>query len=267
MTVFDFNNYKDFVIKRIESMPKRGHGQFRKMAIFLSINSVNVTQIFRGARDLTTEQACMLCEFFGLSDLEGQFFVSLVEYERASHHKLKQMIRRRLDEILEKSLDLKQRLRSQGELTEETKAIFYSAWYYSAIRLACSVPELRSVDTLAKYFNLPLSTVNRTIEFLINTGLCKEIDGRLAIGPSATHLEASSPLITRHHTNWRMKAVEKMERLGAEELCLSMPCSLSEKSIKHIRKELVECIEKITQHIDASPEEKLACLNIDWFKI
>lgn len=248
-------------------MPKRGHGQFRKMAHFLNINSVNVTQIFKGTRDLSTEQACLLCEFFGLSDLEGQYFVGLVEFERAGHHKLKQMIQKRLDDILVKTQDLKNRLSSVSELTDETKAIFYSAWYYSAIRLSTSIPKLQDVDAIAKYLNLPLSTVNRTLEFLVQNGLCKESNGNLSMGPSTTHLEANSPLITRHHMNWRLKAIEKMDRLSTDELCLSMPCSLSEKSIKEIRKMLIESIEKVSRQIDVGPEENLACLNIDWFKI
>src|SRR5688572_19195194 len=117
MTIFDFKNYKEYVRKRIHSMPKRGHGQFRKMANFLAINSVNVTQIFKGSRELSVEQACLLCEFFGFSELESQYFVGLVELARAGHHKLKQMIQKRLDAVLEKSQDLKERLHSEGQLS------------------------------------------------------------------------------------------------------------------------------------------------------
>lgn len=247
-------------------MPKGGRGQYRKMANFLAVNSVNVSQIFNGDRHLSVEQACELAEFFGLSEIEGQYLVGLVERERAGTQKLKTIIQKRLNEILEKSQDLKQRLKQDKQLTEETKAIFYSNWYYSGVRLLSSVKGFNSPDTIANYFNLPLSTVNRVLEFLLQTGLCKLEDGKYKMGPRSTHLEASSPLVTRHHMNWRVKGMEKMGNVSPEELFLSLPCSLSEKAMREIRAELVKVIERITEIVDGTTEDQLACLNIDFFK-
>lgn len=267
MKVFDYSDYKKYVVFHFHSMPKKGHGQYARMANFLTINSVTVTQIFKGDRDLTIEQACLLQDFFGFSELENQYFVGLVEKARASHHKLKKMIQKRLDEILTKSRSLKDRLSSSTEMSEASKAVFYSNWYYSGVRLATSVPELNTPDSIARYFGLPLAAVNRALAFLIENNLTKEINGKLSVGPSSTHLEASSPLISRHHTNWRNKAIQRFDHLTEQELCLSMPCSLSSSAREQIRKELVNTIERISQLIDAGPEEELACLNIDWIKL
>src|ERR1700722_2167771 len=120
MTIFKFDNYKEFINKRILLMPNRGRGQYRKMANFLALNSVNVSQIFKGDRHLTLEQACDLSEFFGLSEVEADYLIALVEMERAGSHKLKVKIRKRITDLLERSQDLKQRLRQDVELTEET---------------------------------------------------------------------------------------------------------------------------------------------------
>ena len=266
MNIFEAQNYKTFINRRIKQMPKGGRGQYRKMANYLAINSVNVSQIFKGDRHLTVEQACDLVDFFGLSDLEGQYLMALVESERAGTQKLKFAIQKRMDEILEKSQDLKQRLKQDKQLSEETKAIFYSNWYYSGIRLLSSVKGFRTPDAIAGYFDLPLSTVNRVLEFLVQTGLCKFEEGQFKMGPRSTHLEASSPLVTRHHMNWRVKGMEKMGNVSADELFLSLPASLSERAMKEIRKELVIAIEQITGIIDGSTEDQLACLNIDFFK-
>lgn len=268
LTIFQYSNYKKYVLDRIQQMPKRGYGQFSKMAKFLSINSVNVTQIFKGHRDLTVEQACLLQEFFGFTELEGQYFVGLVELERAGHHKLKAMIRKRLDEVLRKSENLKTRIPSQKELSEEVKAIFYSAWYNSAIRLATSIPSLQTPDAIAEYFDLPISHVNRTLQFLADTALIIKKNDKYVMGPSSTHLEAGSPLIGRHHTNWRNKAIQKADFVKSDELMLSMPCSISSKARALVRNELVNAIEKISTLIDSGgTEEELLCLNIDWIEI
>jgi hypothetical protein len=66
--------------------------------------------------------------------------------------------------------------------------------------------------------------------------------------------------------NWRVKGMEKMENVSHDELFLSLPASLSQKAMKDIRGELVKAIERITEIIDSSTEDQLACLNIDFFK-
>jgi uncharacterized protein (TIGR02147 family) len=266
MVIFEFKNYKNFVNKRIAEMPKGGRGQYRKMANFLAVNSVIVSQIFKGDRQLSIEQTCELSEFFGLSDLESQYFIALVEYERAGSSKLRAVKQKLIAELLERSQDLKHRLKQDKQLTEEAKAIFYSNWYYSGIRLLSSVKNFNSPDSISSYFDLPLSTVNRVLDFLVQTGLCKLENGHYKMGPKSTHLESSSPLVTRHHMNWRVKGMEKMGNISQEELFLSLPASLSEKAMKEIRAELVKTIERITEFIDTASEDQLACLNIDFFK-
>jgi len=267
MNIFDFNDYKKFVSWRLEQMPKRGYGQYRKMSNFLSVNSVNISQIFKGDRHLSVEQAVELCEFFGLSELESQYWVGLVEWERAGTHKLKKMISKRLDSIRENSQDLKHRLSQQKQLSDESKAIFYSHWNYSGVRLLTSIKAFQSPDTIAEYFGLSIGVVNRVLEFLIQYGLVVEEKGRYQMGPSSTHLEASSPLVSRHHTNWRMKGLEKVDSITTDELFLTMPCTISEKALKEIRKTLVNAIEQITRLIDESPSEQLVCMNMDLFRV
>lgn len=266
MNIFKYNNYKKYVNDRILNMPKKGHGQYRKMSNFLAVNSVNVSQIFRGDRDLTIEQACELCEFFGFSEIEGQYFLALVELEKAGTLKLRKMIQIRLNEIAEKSQDLKQRLKQEKQLSEEAKSTFYSNWYYSGIRLLTSIKGFENVDRIAEHFGLTVTTVRRVVDFLLQYGLCIDHDGKIIMGPSSTHLEAGSPLISRHHMNWRLRGIENMEGLDSNELFLTMPCSLDAKSLKLIRDELVQTVERITKVIDEAPSEQLACLNIDLFK-
>jgi len=268
MTIFEFKDYKKYVLNRLHEMPKRGRGQLRRIAQHLEINSVTVTQVFSGSRNLTLEQATLLAEYFGLSELETEYLIELVNLERAGHHKLKLRIEKRLEKMRKESADVKAVVGAARELTDEDRGRFYSSWYYSGIRLLTSLPGSNTPDRIAAYFGLPIGTVNAALDFLLRTGLCIEENGRIQMGPSTTHLEASSHFIPRHHTNWRMKAIEHFEKIDAEkELSLSMPCSLAERDLATVRRELVATIDRVTKIIDRGPEEKLACFNIDWFML
>lgn len=248
-------------------MPNKGRGQFLKMAKFLSVSPVTVSQIFKGDRHLTVEQGCELSEFFGFTQTETEYFIHLVELERAGTQKLKKIVIQRLDLLREKSQILKHRIKHEVQLSEEAKSIFYSQWYYSAARLLTAIEGFQSAEPIAHFLNLPVRRVTEVLNFLVTHGLCLEEKGRYKIGPSSTHIGADHPLVARHHANWRFKVLEKLNHLSSNELCLTLPCVVSEKSIKAIKKEFVDTIERVTKEIDSSPSDILTCINIDLYKI
>ncbi|MGZ3816941.1 MAG: TIGR02147 family protein [Bdellovibrio sp.] len=265
MNLFEFDDYKEYMRSRIRALKGQGRGQQKKIAEHLAIGSVNVSQILHGDRNLTVEQAVEVTEFFGFNQLESKYFISLVEYERAGTKKLQKIIRERINSYREQSQDLKTKFPAVVQLNEESKSMFYSHWYYSGIRLLTSIPGHHTPEQIAQNFNLPLGKVQGVIDFLLRTGLCKLIDGQLSIGPSSTHVESTHPLVSRHHSNWRFKAMEKLDNIKKEELFLTVPCSLDDHAFQKIRQELVNAIEKISKTIDDAPSTRLACLNVDWF--
>ena len=104
------------------------------------------------------------------------------------------------------------------------------------------------------------------LEFLVSVGLCTEAEGEYQVGVSRTHIEKGSVLTNRHHSNWRLKAIEHFERLGSEELAFTAPLTISERDAKAVYSELLESVARISERVSKSNSEKLYCLNIDWFE-
>jgi len=267
VNIFDFDNYKIYVMERIASMPKGGRGEFRKMASHLAVHSTLISHIFRGSTELTLEQTVSLAKYLGLNDFECEYFLNLVQKARAGTSALQAVIERRLEQQREQASQISKRISPQRILDEKDKAMFYSEWFYSAIRLVCSVPGFQDADSIASHFHLNKSTVNRAVEFLLETGLCKMKDGKLQHAVQTTHVPADSPLASRHHKNWRLKAMERYPHLGASELAFTMPVTLSVADIARVRKMLLNFIQEVDRVFDKSPSEKLRCLNIDWFDV
>lgn len=267
ISIFEAENYKKLVLERLKGFPKAGHGQFRKMAERLRVHPVIITQVFKGSRDLTEEQAIELADYLGFTKLESQYFLSLVQIERAGTVKLKAHYEERRRELQNQSKDLKNRVLEKKVLNEEAKALFYSNWFYSGVRLASSIPALNTPEQLAEYLSVPLPTVHRVLEFLLSHGLVVQTEKGLDMGPAITHIEASSPLVSRHHLNWRMQAMKKVDRAGIDELFFTFPIVISEKTQSQIREIFVQTIEKCVPLVKESPSEKLACVNIDLFNV
>lgn len=263
--IFTYTNYKAYIQDFISQMPHNGRGQYRKLAEHLGVNSTAVSQIFNGPRDLTPEQGLKIASYLGLAQLETKYFINLIQKERAGTFELKNYFIEEEKKLLNESKSIKSRIHEHKEISENDKARFYSDWYYSAIRMASAIPKFESVDHIAEHFGLNRSVIQKAVTFLLETGLCVEKNGQLQVGPQSTHLTSDSPLINNHRRNWRIKGLEQINHRFEEDLFYSSPMSLSEEDFVLIREELVSVITKVLKKVQKSPEQKLACLNIDWF--
>ena len=159
------------------------------------------------------------------------------------------------------------RVKHDGALAPEEQATFYSDWIYSAVRLSTLLPGLQTPATLAAALGVPLGEINRVTEFLVRAGLLRLESGKYATGPLATHLAGNSPWIKSHHSNWRLKAIERLRLSDEDSLHYSAPMTMSRSDIKKIKELLVTTINRADEILEPSESEVLVCLNIDWFKL
>ena len=266
MILFNCLEYKGFLRSVIETQPNGGHGQMRRIALHLKVHTTLISQIFNGPKHFTMEQACSIASYFGLTDLETDYFLTLVECERAGTTQLKKRLMVRLNEIKIKASNLDTRLSKDTVLSEQVKAQFYSNWQYSGIRLLTSVDGLDSVTAIAERLDLPKEFVAKVLDFLLGSGLVLSEGGRLKMGPSRTHLASDSPFLINHHRSWRLKNLSRAHLLGQDELMYTAPFTVSAEDSQKIRGEIVSLIEKVTDYVVKSPAEEGYCLGIDLCK-
>lgn len=87
------------------------------------------------------------------------------------------------------------------------------------------------------------------------------------MGKSVVYLGNESPLIVKHHTNWRMKAIQKMDTRENDELFFTSPLSMSASDFAKIRELLAKAIQSSLEICKDSPAEDVFALNIDLFKV
>jgi uncharacterized protein (TIGR02147 family) len=266
MRIFDYENYKDFVREWITALPNRGHGFYTRIADQLSVTTVLVSQIFRGdQRDLTLEQALTLGQFLGLNDSELEYFILLVELNRAGSSVLKKYFERKLAKVKANADEVSEVLNAKNmKLTEEACAEFYSHWYYMAVWMATSMPGFNTPNDFCHRLGLDLVTVNRTLYFLQRVGIIIKTETGYTNGPAHIHIEASSIHAGRHHANWRILNLAQLDQVPEDELCFSMPCTLSEKDFRLIKSELLQVIKRVTQRVTESPSDTMAVMTLDW---
>lgn len=265
--LFEYADYRKYLRNYLALLPHQGYGQLAKIARAISLNPSTLTLVLQEQKDFTPEQANDLCEFLQMTELETEYFLNLVALSRAGKSNLRERLKKHIANLRKRSRELKDRLPPKAELSEEAKAIFYSQWYYSGTRLLTSIKSYDTPERIAERLGISRVVAKRVLDFLVSVGLCLENEGRYQMGPQSTHLESESPLISRHHQNWRLRAIERADRTGGDELQFTSPVSVSRAGISQVRKILVNAIEDSFKIIDPAPCEELACLNIDWIKM
>lgn len=263
MVVFDFVDYKLFVNKRVQDKPKNGRGEYKRIADYLGVSSVLISQIFKGPKDLSMEQAFKTCEYFGLIELEKKYFLGLVSLAKAGTFELKKHYEKELEDLKQRSLSIENRVKHSKVLSEEDKGIFYSDWRFSAIRLSCELEDINTIEDLSQAFSLEPEQVKKYTDFLLKTGLIKVNSGKFALGPSSTHLSSSSPYIKNHHRNWRLKAIESIDQMGEKEIMYSAPMSVSKKVFENLNKKILKLIDEFVEEASDTEAQDLYFLNID----
>lgn len=266
--VFRYLSYKDFLNDYFETLPKGGRGQATKLAEHLKVSTVIISQTLKGERELSLENAFKTAEFLNFSPLESKYFVKLVEFQRAGHHGLKALYKEDLLKLRKESQEVKSKYREFSELKDEDKFQFYSDRFYSSIRMASSLPNLNTSEDFANYFKIPLEKAEEIVSFLLKTKLCVKKENKITMGPQHTFVSASSPYIKNHHKNWRLYSISKIDNFNLEdELMYTAPISLSRETYLEIRKNLLKTIDETLKLVSPSPEEMVACLNIDLLRI
>jgi hypothetical protein len=173
-----------------------------------------------------------------------------------------------LKQLRDQALEVKSRVPVAKKMTEQDRALFYSSWQYTLIRLLTSLEDCQTPERIANRLLLPVSRVREVLRFLVSRSLCKEEQGGLISRTEVnTHVEARSPLAIRHHQNWRAKAIELQERMTPDDLSFTAPVSISRKDVARVRALLLDTVSKIAKIVETSPAEEVVYLGIDWIKI
>lgn len=267
ISIYQYESYKSFFNDWVAQQPKKGHGEYRRLAMALNVSTTMISQIFNSEKDLSLELACEMSDYLLLRDEESEYFLLLVEHSKAGSAKLKSRLMKQIKDRQDKAKKLENRVKAATTLGDQEKNLYYSNWTFQAIRLLAELSDINSVDHVVDRLALPKNQVIKTLDFLIKNGLVIQKGGKLSRGPTHVYLPASDSLVPKHHWNWRQLGIQKMTFNSDDHFFYTGQYSLSEKLADQIRKQLPDFIKDIVERVKPSESETIRCLNIDFFDV
>ncbi|MGK5084474.1 DUF4423 domain-containing protein [Bdellovibrionota bacterium FG-1] len=266
MALFDFNHYRDYLIAQMnqETLQKGGRA---RLARHLQCQTSFVSQVLSGKSQLSLEHALKTSEFFRHTAEESQFFMLLVQKDKAGSKELERFFQAQADAILQKRQLVKERIGVKNELGLDDQVTYYSAWWYGAIHILSALPGTQTSEAIIERLGLAPELVEKGLRFLIQRGLVKEKGGKLSIGTGRIHLGTSSPLLPRHHSNWRVKALSAIESPKGQPLHYSALFGISRVDAERIRSMMLQLLQDIEPIVEKSPEQAPFAVLMDFFEV
>jgi uncharacterized protein (TIGR02147 family) len=265
INIFEYRDYKTFLKEKLKTM---GHGAQAKLSEAINCQPAYISQVLNRTPDLSLEQAADTAEFLELSKAQQDFFLLLVQHDRAGSERLKKIFKVKIAELIKSRALVSNRISGTDILDENTKAKYYSRWYYAAIHVLVSVESLGSRDAICEHLGLRKEIVNEALDFLLKDGLIREKStGEFTVGMRRLFLEGDSPYIIQHHANWRLRAIETITQGGEGNIHFSSLYGLSKTDFERIKESLLSQLVEIRELVKPSPEEMVCVLNLDLFSL
>lgn len=266
LMVFEYDDYKNY-LKDCLGTTGQQRGIRSRLAKHLNCQTSFVTQALRERGDFSIEHAIQISEFLNHTEDEKHYFMLLHQRDRAGSIQLKEYYSRQIEEIKEKRSEVKERIKVNGGLNEKDHQVYYSQWYYSAVHIAVAIQEYQSFESLLKRLSLDKRILTETLTFLSSKGLVEEKGGHYKIGKARIHLDKNSPMIFKHHTNWRLEGIKALESQNNDNLHYSSILAIAREDAQKIKQMLLKALEDIEPVVAPSPEEELYSLCMDLFKL
>ena len=264
INIFSYLDYKSYITDLI-SVNAATRGYQSRLAKGAGCQRSYLSQVINGNLNLTLEQACGLTNFWELNEFESEYFLDLVSLGKAGTPSLKKRLTSRLEKTKIQAENLSNRIKS-NQLEIAARQLYYSAWYWSAIHIALSIPEMNRSQKIADYLGLSGDLVNEVLAGLQDIGLAKNEMGTWQLILGSMHLPKDSPLITMHHNNWRQRAMLKMQ--PSDYQCnFSSAFTMSTQDYELLKKMVLDFIERMSQLVRESPPVELYCMNLDLFPL
>ncbi|RYZ77197.1 MAG: TIGR02147 family protein [Proteobacteria bacterium] len=266
-SIYDFSDYKAYLLHLIEQSDNDGRGVRRKLGEFIGCQVAYVSHVLAGTKHFSLEQTEASARYFGLNEEEKEFLLMLLEHQKAGTVELKRHLARRLDAKKSEYREIKNKISIQSEITPEVQAEFYSSWHYQSIHLLMTVPGSQTATSIAERLSLPLERVNEILKFLIEKGLATFKAGAYSPTAKYIHLPRTSPLISKLHANWRVQTLSSLDRLRDDDFHYSGLVTLSKTDVERVREILLNALAASADVIRPSKEETIAVLAMDFYEL
>lgn len=262
---FEFNDYRAFLKHR---MNEHGKGLMTKLAEAGGCQLSYLSQALAGRVQLTRDHAFGIASELNLENNEFEYFMTLVEEDRAASKKYRDHLKEELRKQKTKYDQLKNKV-AHAEIHETStyETVYNSSWLWSAVHLLTSSKRYQTEDAIASKLSISPEMTRSILQFLEKMDFVERKGSLWLYKSGAGHLPKESPLHLFFNQNWKVKALENGQKPNQKNLSFCLAQTLSEEDFERIKQEIHQLISRVSKIAEPSKPLELMCFSLDLFLV
>lgn len=264
--IFDYTSYK----KYLKDYCNEQRGNLSRLAVAGDIQKSYLSACINGKNQITLDHAYGMALYMNLSEIEQNYFFLLVEKDKALTPRLQKKLSSQLKEHAREAYRLKNQQVDSMIISGGTSGEvgnYYLNWLFTAIHSLTSIPSYQTAEKISARIHIPTEVVKQVLKQLENLGFVVKNNNIYKWSSGNVYLEDGSPLLSTHHGNWRMRALDNCQKGDQDAIHYSVVQTMSLDDFELLKKKIANFIKSFNKISDPSFPEESFCFNIDFFKI
>ena len=265
MNIFNSISYKDYIRECINEN-ETTYGYQSRLAEAAGCQRSFLSHVLTRETHLSLEHAIRLCEFWGFSEAESEYFLLAVQKERAGDVSLVQFFTLKMEQLAARQKNLLERFGEQAA-PEHVNERYYMSWRHAAIHCIVSIPEYQTPDKISSRLGLPLPDVRQVLKELVEMGFVEKKGDKFFVGQRSLHVPKTSRFASIFHEQWRNRAHLDSLQQNSKSIHYTSLLSLSKMDVTKLESLILNFIDETRRQAASSDDEDLVCFLIDFFRV
>lgn len=242
---------------------------FRSLASNADIHSSYFSRVMMLRAHFSQEQIYKISQLLELDQETLDYLLLLGQYSTSGIHEHRQFLLKKINQLRENKLKLKEHLQNTEPLEKEKLSTYYLDPLTAKIHMFLTVKKYReNIELIKRKLQLSETKLKEELKKLSHLGLISLQKNHIKIIQDSVHLDESDPLSSINHTHWRLEAIktlmQKKEKLTNYHF--SVAFSANEETALNIKQKIKDLLLETQKLVSQIKEpDDIFYLTFDFF--
>lgn len=269
MSIYQHISYIEALDKAIEEQRTAVSGwTLSKLAEQSQMQPSYLTNVLKGRCDFNSDQLYRVCENLEFKVDEIEYLLLLLESKRTTYKNRKRQLEKKIEQVRSQQLRSEKYLKTKPvELSAEQLEQYYLNPYIPLVHIYLGfVSGPVNAETLAKNFLTTKEQMTGVLKVLEEIKYIRRKGTSYEVLVEGQHLPRESHILRPHHLMMRMKSLDQIQRMSAEQsYSFSATISTMPEVRTKIQSEFLKFLKAAEKLVKDHPSEKMYQINFDLF--
>lgn len=269
MNIYNELDYREILRKTVEERKKIDSSvTFQSMAAHTRIQKAYLSQVIKGARDLSQDQLYLATQYLNFSPEESEYMKLLLDYARSGLADRKKELLREI-KVWQKQKNKTSQYIDVEELTQReiNREDYFLDPINQVVHMGLHCEEYREDPMkLADRLFLPKEKISHYIKNLQRMGIVDIDEQGISLNEVELHLPRSSPIFASYKSQCYTNTMNRLKKLEESKTYnLSVIFSADEEVRKEINDQFMKFLTKVKKLVGNSQSTEVFQMNFDLF--